>query len=166
MILGTFNCELITPKDWGDCRLIDGSANCTVLKALKSWALKVVLQRSLTRNLLEIATSGFHRERPRSWPPPALVVSMPTMAGRNELKTVRGSANRLRPVPPAVGLLLMPTWVLESPLTPEWTLLPKLSGPIRTAPPEFAPPPWPNSWPLPVATFNGRPLEMFTIGAI
>src|SRR5215475_2297199 len=91
---------------------------------------------------------------------------MPTIAGRNELNTANGLANRFRPVPPDAGLLLMPTCVLESPVMPELTLLPKLLGAIKTAPPEFAPLPWPNSWPLPVATFNGRPLEMFRMGAI
>ena len=36
--------------------------------------------------------------------------------------------------PTAAGLLLMPTCVFESPLTPEWTLFPNVSGAIRTAP--------------------------------
>src|SRR5260370_6000674 len=109
MILGTFNCELSTPKDCGDCRLTDGSANCTVLNALKSCALNRALQRSLTLNRRESATSRFHRDKPRSWPPPALVVSMPTMAARQELKTAKGSAKRFRPLPPLAALLLMPT---------------------------------------------------------
>src|ERR1051326_3207887 len=144
-IRGTFNCVLSTPKPCGDCRFTDGSANCTTLKALKTCALKVVLQRSLKRNFREIARSTFQRGRPRSCPPAPLVVSMPTIAGRNELNTATGLPNRFKPLPPRAGSPLTPTCVLESPVTPEWTLLPNVSAVVSTAPPLLAPPPCPNS---------------------
>src|SRR5215469_13641815 len=109
MILGTFSCELRTPNDCGDCKLTEGSANCTVLNTLKNCALNSVLHRSLKRNRRDSATSRFHRDIPRSWPPAPLVVSIPTIAGRNELNTANGLANRFRPEPPVAPLPLIPT---------------------------------------------------------
>lgn len=92
---------------------------------MKSCALKVVLHRSLKRNLRDSATSRFQRDSPRSWPQAPLVVSIPTIAGRNELNTANGLQ-------------------------------------IQAG----APPHCPNSCPEPVATFNGSPLEIFTMVAI
>src|SRR5260370_27435394 len=150
-IRGEFNCELRTPKACGDCRLTEGSANCTTLNTLKSCALNVALPRSVKLNLRESARSTSQRGRPRNWPPAPLLVSTPTTAGRNELNTASGFPKRLSPLPPFTGSPLTPTCVVESPATPECTLLPKLSFVIMTAPALLVLPPFPNSSPEPLS---------------